>query len=310
MEDTLACLESLSKIDYLNYRIILVDNGSTDGSIEEIPEKFPNIIFLKNGENLGFAEGNNVGIRYALSQEFEYIMLLNNDTVVDSSFLSELVFIAQQHDNIGMLSPLIYWYHAPEKLWFYRGAINWENGSAGHPETPKDLRVEEFPKYLRGADFLSGCAILVKAEVIRKIGLLDKRFFIYYEDVDWCVRCRKAGWEFAVVPSSKIWHKVTSSDISDYNSFLCYRNVILFLWKHSNLLQFLLRVKRHIYRTLAEYSWSKETYFSDHKITWIDGVWAGITGHYGKEPYRIPEWGRRFLYRYIRYLLWIFRYPK
>jgi GT2 family glycosyltransferase len=316
--DTLECLKSLTQIDYRNYRIILVDNASTDGIVAIVQDQFPDVVILKNEANLGFAEGNNVGIRYALSQQCDYLMLLNNDTVVDPSFLSALVNIGEKYPDLGMLSPLIYWYKPPEKIWFYSGEINWKNGYSDHRKIPEQgvvknmISVCEYAskEYLEDSDYLSGCALLVKTQVIQTIGLLDKRFFIYCEDVDWCVRCQKAGWRLAVVPSSRIWHKVSSSAISDYSRFLSYRNAILLLWKHSNIFQFLLRVKRHIYRTLAEYSWDREEYYATLKPIPLDGVWAGLSGKYGNTCQKMPGWLQRFVYRNIRYLLWIFRYPR
>jgi GT2 family glycosyltransferase len=317
--DTIECLNSLSCIDYPNYQIILVDNGSTDGLAEIVQGQFPDTVLLKNKENLGFAEGNNVGIRYVLSQQSpDYILLLNNDTVVAPSFLSELVKVGENYPEFGMLSPLIYWYTSPEKIWFYSGEMPQKEGYCDHKRLPEGETIENIirgsdhvPKeYLDDTDYLSGCALLVKSEVIRQIGLLDARFFSSYEDADWSIRCKKAGWKLAVVPSAKIWHKVTSSPIKHYILFLTHRNLILFLWKHSNPFQFLLRVKRYIYRELAKYSWHREQYYRTLALTPLDGIWAGLSGHYGNTCQKMPGWLWEFIYRYIRYLLWIFRYPR
>jgi len=308
--DTVECLESFARVDYSNYIIILVDNASTDGLAEVVEDMLSNIVLLKNKENLGFCGGNNVGIRYALSRGCSYILLLNNDTIVEPSFLSKLVDIGEKHPEIGMLSPFIYWHTPFDKIWFYGAKIRWEDGCADHKEAPEQIQIQDLPEYIDDSAYLSGCALLAKASVIRKIGVLDTRFFAYYEDVDWCVRCQKAGWKLAIVPSAKIWHKVASSVDLKHAMFFCYRNTILFLWKYSYLLPFFLRVKRHIYKALAEFSWDRDTYFSTPKLTNLDGVWSGLTGNYGEKCVKMPEWARKLVHSYIRYLLWVFRYPK
>lgn len=309
-DDTLACLHSLRQIENAKYQVFLVDNASTDGLVDIIPAQFPDVTLIQNTSNLGFAEGNNVGIRAALAQHCDYVLLLNNDTLVESGFLARLVAIGEKYPFIGMLSPIIYWHTPPEKVWFYGGAINWRNGGAANKVISGPLNPTTLPEYTQETDFLSGCALLVKTSVIQKIGLLDARFFAYYEDVDWCLRCQQAEWDLAIVPSAVIWHKVSASTPLAYNQYLCYRNAILFLWKHSSFGQFLLRVKRHVYHALAEFSWDRETYFGATPITRLDGIWAGLTGKYGKTYEPMPPWARTGVYRYIRYLLWLLRYPE
>ena len=311
-DDTLACLHSLLQLDYPNYRIILVDNASTDGLVDVVRTDFPAVTVLQNAENLGFAEGNNVGMRYALTLACDYILLLNNDTVVAPDFLSKLIAVSEANPELGMLSPYIYHYDAPEKLWFYRASINWMNGYGNHDESPDKDRMMIYMQneYFDDSDYLSGCALLVKSIVIQKIGMLDSRFFAYYEDVDWSLRCKRAGWQLAVVPSASIWHKSTSDGNSDYGKFLSYRNTILFLWKHSNLWQFLGRVRRHIYRALAEYSWDRDKHYRSDGLHPLDGVWAGIFGKYGNDRQKMPRWAQTCCYRYYRYFLWLFRSPR
>ena len=302
-DDTLACLQSLARLEYTNTKILVVDNDSHDGLIEILQQRFPSVMLLKNQENLGFAEGNNVGIRYVLTQHADYILLLNNDTIVDPKFLSELVAIGEAHPAIGMLSPVIYHYTDPETAWFHRGVIDWQNGFAFHSSQPKTVTAI----YEENTDYLSGCALLVKVQVIRAIGLLDDRFFAYYEDVDWSLRCQQATWKLAVVLSASIWHKCTSDGNTDYGTFLSYRNVILLLWKHSTIIRFLYRLKRHLYRALAAYSWNREQYRSTEQLHPLDGIWAGLRGKYGNSRQKMPRWAQSLCYRYYRVLLWLFR---
>lgn len=306
-DDTVDCLESLRQIDYPNYKVILVDNGSSDGLAEIIHTNFSETIFIRNKENLGFAGGNNIGIRYALSQSSDYVLLLNNDTIVHPSFLSKLVDIGEEYDEIGMLSPIIYYDAPSDCLWFYRGEINWKNGFAYHCELDDARKLTE---HIYDSEYLAGCSLLVKRQVIESIGLLDQRFFAYYEDVDWCLRCKRAGWKITVVPSSIIWHKLSSHQNSDYGTFLKYRNAILLLWKHSDYIRFVQRVRRHIYKALAEYSWDRERHRHAKTLHPMDGVWAGLTCQYGAYRGKMPIWAHRILDHTIRYWLLLFRFPR
>lgn len=314
-DDSVECLESLYRNDYPFFRIILVDNASDDGIVEYVEEHFPNVTIIKNEQNLGFAEGNNVGIRYALEQQNpDYVLLLNNDTVVDPSFLTKLVAIGEKYPEVGMLSPVIYWQNPRDRIWFTTGEVDWSTGYPLHPKIPAEALQQYILRrqqdYWGHADYLTGCALLVKTDVIRQIGLLDARFFAYCEDVDWCLRCTQAGWKLAVVPSAMIWHKISASAGTDFSYFLSYRNVILLLWKHSTLFQFLRRIKHYLYRTLAEYSWDREQYYAMKGLTRLDGVWGGLRGEFGQMSRKMPAWLNIFIYRNIRFLLWVFGFPE
>jgi len=306
--DTLACLQSLSALKYPNYHIVLIDNASHDGLAEIIKNDYPYVTLFENSRNLGFAEGCNIGIRFALAQKCDYVLLLNNDTLVAPSFLSKLVDAGELFPEGGMLSPLIFYDQPATRLWFYRGGINWHDGCGYHDETLAD-RSDLFTTCMTDSEYLPGCALLVKRQVIEQIGELDGRFFAYYEDVDWCVRCRQAGWTLIVVPSAVIWHKLSSHQNSDYGTFLKYRNTILFLWKHSTMIQFIVRVRRHIYKALAVYSWDKEVYCMSKTFHPIDGIWAGLLGHYNSYREKMPDRAQKWLYHSIRYWLFVFRFP-
>lgn len=307
--DTLACLQSLAALDYPNYRIVLIDNASHDGIAEIINNEYPHVTLFENQHNLGFAAGCNIGIRFALQQHSDYILLLNNDTLVSPSFLSKLVEAGEAYANVGMLSPLIYYDPPLNRLWFYKGGIDWQNGFGYHVEEFAE-RSELLTENMTDSEYLPGCALLVKRQVIEQIGELDARFFAYYEDVDWCVRCRQTGWLLMVVPSAVIWHKLSSHQNSDYGKFLKYRNAILFLWKHSDSIQFIQRVRRHIYNALAEYSWDRDYYRYTQTFHAMDGIWAGVTCQFGAYRGKMPHWPQYILYHTIRYWLVLFRFPR
>ena len=231
---TLDCLASLSELDYPPDRlhIIVVDNGSHDNTVVAVRERFPHVAILENDDNLGFAAGNNVGMRHALQGPAEYIMLLNNDTAVDRQMLNELLAVMHQHPDVGIVGPKMLYFEPSNIIWCAGNSIDWRTGGSIRLQAEwLDTATNEQP---READFITACAILLRREVIEKIGLLDPRFFIYYEETDWCVRAHRAGWRILYVPSARLWHKVsaamgTTSPATDY---YMNRNVLLFLAKN------------------------------------------------------------------------------
>jgi GT2 family glycosyltransferase len=192
------CLSSLFKLDYSNFEVVLVDNNSKDGSLEMAKTNFSKAHFIKNSQNLGFSAGNNVGIRFSLERMAEYVLLINNDTEVEKDFLSHLVEAGEKDSKIGILSPVIF-NGEKNKIWFSGGKIDWLKMRAVHEQNTKAEEIYE-------TEYLSGCAMLIKAEVFKKIGLLDEDFFLYYEDADFSIRSRRAGFKNVVVASSWVYH--------------------------------------------------------------------------------------------------------
>lgn len=192
------CLLSVFKIDYPDFEIVLVDNNSTDGSFEAAKAGFSKLNFIKNEENLGFSAGNNVGIRFALERMADYVLLLNNDTQVEKDFLLRLVKIGEKNERIGLLSPLIFNGYT-RQVWFSGGVISWLRMKAINQKTVKTLDYYE-------SSFLTGCAVLVKKQVFKAIGLLDEDYFLYWEDADFSWRSHQAGFKNVVVTSSWVYH--------------------------------------------------------------------------------------------------------
>ncbi|TEU12046.1 MAG: glycosyltransferase family 2 protein, partial [Anaerolineales bacterium] len=247
--DTLECLESLACLDYPDYKVVIVDNGSMDGSVKAIREHFPDVTLIENEENLGYAGGNNVGLRYAMAQGADYALLLNNDTVVDPAFLRILVDAAEADPTVGIVGPTIYYHERPDVIWSAGGAIDWRRGSTrmvGLDEQDEG----QFGQVLRTVDFVTGCAMLVRRAVLEQAELLDERFFAYYEETEWCVRASRAGFKIVHVPLACIWHKI--SPIAQADSPLVHyymtRNRLLFLkatgaglgaWLHTLIAEYL-----------------------------------------------------------------------
>lgn len=230
LDETLACLASLRQIDYPDCRIVVVDNGSDNGSPTIIRERFPAVRVVENGENLGFTGGNNVGLRYALERDTDFVLLLNNDTEVAPDFLSRLVEAARVDTSVGIVGPTVYYHEQPERIWSAGGAIDWRRGETTmmglNERDTGQLGLEPRP-----VDFVTGCALLVKREVVERIGLLDERFFAYYEEAEWCVRARQAGFQIWHVPRAKVWHKIPldARDSSRVVHYYMVRNQLLFL---------------------------------------------------------------------------------
>ena len=208
-EDTLECLKSLRQLTYKNARILVVDNASIDGTVDAVRHDFPNVGLIVNESNLRFAGGSNVGMKHALENGAGYVLLLNNDTIVDHEFLTHLVQLAESDKNAGMIGPKIYYYSDPKRLWFAGGKIEWWKGWISHV----GIRESERGQYdaVKEVDYLTGCCLLVKREVIERIGMLDEAYYIYGEDVDWCLQAAQAGYKIFYVPSAVIWHKVSMS---------------------------------------------------------------------------------------------------
>jgi GT2 family glycosyltransferase len=202
-QDTVECLHALKECDYPSLGIIVVDNGSTDDSVARIQSAHPDIQLLESKKNAGFAGGNNIGIRYALDRRDEYVWLLNNDTKPAPDALSALVAKAITDNKIGAVASVTYYSDSPTNVEAWAGArVNLGIGYS------KNSRVPRGDGWFHS---LNGTSMLISCEAIRKVGLLDEGFFLYWEDTEFCLRLRKNGWRIAAAPESRIIHKVHGS---------------------------------------------------------------------------------------------------
>lgn len=231
--DTAECLRSLKDIEYPNFSVWVVDNNSTDGSEERLSKEFDWCNFIFNDTNDGFAAGNNIGIEQAVSTGAEYVLLLNNDTVVPPSFLTKLVRIGELSNDIGIVGATILDYEGENVLDSGR-TFNKYTMALKNPLEGK--RLDEIEGQ-RNSHIVIGCCMLVKKEVIDDVGLLDSsHFFFGGEDVDYCMRARKAGWEIVVQQDTHICHKVdaTSRSVSPSRKYHTTRNKIQLYKLHRN----------------------------------------------------------------------------
>jgi GT2 family glycosyltransferase len=226
--DTCECLESVFKIRYPNYSVVVVDNGSDDGSAAEIEKAFDRVLVIRNEDNLGYAEGNNVGIRHALESGADYIWLLNNDTVVDRDALIAMVELAERDHGIGILGSKIYYFDQPEILWFAGATIDWKRAVSAHTgRLEKDTGQYEVEKEV---DRVTGCSMLIRRKALEKVGLFDEKFFLYAEEVDLCVRAWKKGFRNYYVPKSIVYHKISVSTGENSVPVYAYYNTRNFLY--------------------------------------------------------------------------------
>ncbi|MDA9241991.1 glycosyltransferase family 2 protein [Flavobacteriaceae bacterium] len=228
---TKKCLLSINKTKFNNYKIILVDNESSEKKLNVLLNDFNNLKVIQNKLNLGFGVANNQAITYALDKNYDYVMLLNNDTEVDQNFISPLINCIENNNSIGGVQPLIMNYNKRDSIWSAGGYIN---KFFGNTTTNKSLEKK------LDLDWITGCCMLLKTEVIEKTKLLDENFFAYYEDVDWSLRIKDLGYSLQLVETSLIYHhgSISSNNstsegrLSAYVHYLNFKNHIYFLRKH------------------------------------------------------------------------------
>lgn len=209
-KDTLECLASLKKVDDPHFQTVVIDNGSTDDSVAVLRDTYPELEILETGANLGFAGGNNKGITWALANGAEWILLLNNDTIVDPQFLKAFRTAAQKQPKAKILGAKIYRYQDPKVIDHLGGF--W-NPAIAEFESPASGRYDDpgaFNEMCR-VDYVCGAALLMHRCVPETIGLLEDRFFLFWEETDFCFRARNAGFEVWTAPQAQIWHKVSAS---------------------------------------------------------------------------------------------------
>ena len=232
--DVLECLSTLVKLDYPNYEIVVIDNGSVDGTSEAVQEKYPGVRIVRNSENLGCAEGVNGEIRAALQANADYLFIIANDATVEPPTLSELVRMAEKDPRLGMVHPKVYCYNRPNRIWYARGAkIDWLRGRfVGSVQN-----VEDDGSYDEEceAEFFPGGFTLVRMEAAKKAGFLDPDYFIFLDDTDWSFRIHQAGYTGRYAPRARAWHKPSSSVGMESESFYYYRtrNRLFFFKKYS-----------------------------------------------------------------------------
>ncbi len=272
IKDTLECLKSIRKLQITNYKLqtIVVDNGSTDNSVAQL-KKQKGITLLENEENLGFAGGNNVGMKYARENDADFVLILNNDTLVSEDLIVHLVEAAEKNKKAGILSPKIYFekgyeYHKDQYrgtelgkvIWYVGGVMDWKN-VLGSNYGVDDVDVGQYQE-TRDIDFATGACMFIRRGVIEEVGYFDEKYFLYLEDADYSQRAKNAGWKVVFVPKAHIWHKVSqSSGIgSGLNDYYITRNRLMFGLKYAPIRAKVALIRESLNLLLDGRKWQKK----------------------------------------------------
>jgi len=228
---TKECLESLKKVTYKNFETIVIDNASTDNSLKRLKDEFEDVKFIQSDINKGFAGGCNIGISYSLYKEYDFIMLLNNDTVVDPNFLTELIKASKKYEDYSIFSGKAYYYEEPNKIHMAGAKINWLKANY-HRYGADQIDKNKFNQ-IREVEFTSAYFLLAKSEVFKNIGFLCEDYFFGQEEVDFGARYSNYGYKVLYVPKAKIWHKIAGSHIpaTPQDIYNVYRNKLIFMEK-------------------------------------------------------------------------------
>ncbi len=238
---TLACLESLTQLSYPRFEIVVIDNGSTDGSYEAIRTHYPSVILIRNETNKGFAHACNQGLRHIFEREAQYALLLNNDTLIAPDMLTRLIEVARSHPDVGIFGPKICYADRPEIPWFTGIRFNWPIYIV-RTASPKYQVQSETPELV---DFISGCGMLIRRSVYEAIGGFSEEYFMYYEDLDFCLRAKRAGWPAMYVPHALMWHALSVSSggkDSPLKQYFQVKSSLIFYRRHTRHLWYILNL--------------------------------------------------------------------
>lgn len=281
--DTSDCIRSILASSLLPDKIIIIDNDSRDGSLAKLKNsyvKYPNIQFIRNPRNVGFAAGINIGIRMALKDQAEFVFLLNNDAVVERDCIHELKYEILKNPRNGIAGPRIFYFNEPNRIWHGGGQFN--SALTGVVIKEKNKEEKNTGTAVGDITFLTACAMLIRTIVFEQIGLFDEEYFFYDEDLDFCIRAQRSKFKLNYIPSAKAWHKIGPINQNRTSPFVLFhiaRSKIMFLRKnfkflyclYGYLIQFLLYTPFRIYQ-IEGGNGSWRSIFS-----WFYGTWMGIS---------------------------------
>lgn len=276
--DTLECIESLKRLDYPAFEILLVDNGSTDGSVGSIRAHHPDISILENGRNLGYSGGNNAGVELAFSRGADYVLILNNDTIVSPDIITQLSRTAAFLPKDSIVGSAIYRFDRRDSLWML--GANWDSLECRFEPLNANNSPESANRWVREVDYIVGCALFLSRSSFERVGGFDEDFFLHYEEIDWCFRARRLGFRSFVTLDARLWHKISGSFGGSDSPLVEYfrtRNRLLWADKHLPRKQ-RIQIRHQTIRNLKAnllpptgLSWTK---FTPREIFWTLNSWA------------------------------------
>jgi len=299
-EDVAQCLDSLQRLDYKNIEIVVVDNGSTDGSGCQIDDEYSEVEVLSSDRNRGFSSGNNIGIQRLRDRGADYIWLVNNDIILpDNQTLGELVAVMESSIDIGIVTPQIIEYPDTDTVWFRRGEINRGFGAYYHIKNRKwylhgskkgtsksQRKFTQTDGELIKNEYLPFSCALFRETLFSEVGLLPEEYFLYVEDVEYCLRTMNAGYQLATVPDVKVYHeKSPDSSLSPVRSYYGVRNRYLFVHRNSEEINLKLFYPAYVLSVLLLFGQRvlARNFASAEAV--IRGVIDAIQMQYGKGPY-------------------------
>jgi GT2 family glycosyltransferase len=285
---TLACLESLTALDYPAQRIekVVVDNGSIDGTLRAIQARYQDVMILKTGDNLGYGGGNNFGIQYALRAGSEYTLIVNSDVLLAPDALTQLVSVAKRSHNAACLGPKVYHREAPHHI--QSAGILLDRRFRSHHRGRDQIDAGQFDEVVE-VDAVIGCTMLLSRQALEVVGMLDTRYFMYREEIDWCCRARSKGFRVLYVPAAKVWHR--NPDTSD----TALPRITYYMTRNSYLL---LRTQHASIATIAHttaqnllwlVNWTispKWRHKKEQRDSLFKGLVDALLGRYGRRPHR------------------------
>ncbi|MBN7814644.1 glycosyltransferase family 2 protein [Algoriphagus pacificus] len=289
---TAACLQSLRKVEFPDFQVIVVDNASENSEGKRLLSTFPEILLIENPVNLGFAGGNNSGIRRALEDGYTHIMLLNNDTEVEPDFLGEMMLVFKIQKNLGIVQPLITFLNDKTKIWSAGGT--W-NSFLGRAITRGDRNeISAFQAKDVSLDWATGCCLLIKREALLAAGLLNEGYFAYFEDVEWSLRFRKMGYGIGLASKAMVYHEAGASSKKEHAEgilsprvfYFHVRNQFYLIRQNLEGLAFAASVTYHIFRFLA---WMGYFCFRG-RFKKLQAVVRGIKDGLGNKLEKAPTW--------------------
>lgn len=281
LRHTLECLDSIFRLEYPNFHVVVVDNASDQSPALVLRTKYSErVTILQNPTNLGYTGGNNQGIRYALANGAAYVWLLNNDTVVEPDSLHQVVLTAERTPGVGLVSPIINYYHDRRRIQFAGRYVDWDNF----------LIVNAQPGFATGLNSvrdlcLIGTALLIKRKVLEDVGYLCDDFFAYWEDIDFSVRSLRHGYHNRVEPSAKVYHKNPPIGLDapgrlPHYYYYMVRNSYIFWTAHVHGVRRLKFLRRYLSDAIEIAARCRQS--QEEMAACLDGMWSALVGIRGQ----------------------------